>query len=96
VKCYDFGKTGHMSWEFPDKKKEGGGKFHIFEEHKRNVEEKEVEEGRSLMMRKVLVKPKKEEKEPVQRNNLFMTSCKTKDWVLVSTSLFFFLDHMIY
>jgi len=30
------------------------------------------------MMRKVLLKPEKEEKEPVKRNNLFNTSCKTK------------------
>jgi hypothetical protein len=33
------------------------------------------------MMRKILIKPEKEEKEPVQRNNLFRTACKTKDRV---------------
>jgi len=38
----------------------------------------ETEEGRSLMMRKALVKPKKEVQEPIQRNSLFRISCKTK------------------
>jgi hypothetical protein len=33
------------------------------------------------MMRKILLKPKKEAKNPVQRNSLFRTSCKTKDRV---------------
>ena len=33
------------------------------------------------MMRKVLLKPKAEVKKPVQRNNLFRTTCKTKDRV---------------
>jgi hypothetical protein len=33
------------------------------------------------MMRKILLKPEKEVENPVQRNNLFRTSCKTKDRV---------------
>jgi hypothetical protein len=33
------------------------------------------------MMRKILLKPKKEVENPVQRNNLLRTSCKTKDRV---------------
>jgi hypothetical protein len=33
------------------------------------------------MMRKILLKPEKEMKNPVQKNNLFRTSCKTKDRV---------------
>jgi hypothetical protein len=45
------------------------------------MKEEEAEEGRSLMMRKVLVKPEKEVRELVQRNNLFRTSCKTRDRV---------------
>jgi hypothetical protein len=32
-------------------------------------------------MRKVLLMPEKEEENPVQRNNLFRTACKTKDRV---------------
>jgi hypothetical protein len=33
------------------------------------------------MMRKILLKPEKEMENPVQRNNLFRTACKTKDRV---------------
>jgi hypothetical protein len=33
------------------------------------------------MMRKILLKPEKEMENPVQRNSLFRTSCKTKDRV---------------
>jgi hypothetical protein len=32
-------------------------------------------------MRKILLKPKNEVENPVQRNSLFITSCKTKDRV---------------
>ena len=33
------------------------------------------------MMRKILLKPEKEEENPVQRNSLFRTTCNTKDRV---------------
>jgi hypothetical protein len=33
------------------------------------------------MMRKVILKPEKEMENPVQRNSLFRTTCKTKDRV---------------
>jgi hypothetical protein len=33
------------------------------------------------MMRKILLKPEKEIENLIQRNNLFKTSCKTKDRV---------------
>jgi hypothetical protein len=33
------------------------------------------------MMRKILLKPEKEAENPIQRNNLFRTACKTKDRV---------------
>jgi hypothetical protein len=76
------GKTGHMSWECPErKKKEGGGEAHISEAQKRNVEAEAAEDGKSLMMRKILLNPEKEVENPVQRNSLFRTSCKTKDRV---------------
>jgi hypothetical protein len=48
---------------------------------RRNVEEEYEEGGRSLLMRKILLKPEKEVENPVQRNNVFRTSCKAKDRV---------------
>jgi hypothetical protein len=49
VKCFTCGKVGHKSYECPDKKKEGG-KTHIAEAQRRNVEVEDVEGGRSPMM----------------------------------------------
>jgi hypothetical protein len=43
------------------------------------VEAEGVEGGRNLIMRKVILNREKEVEEPVQRTNLFRTSCKTKD-----------------
>jgi hypothetical protein len=57
VICYACGKTRHVSWECLKKKKEGGGEAHISEAHRRNVEAEGVEDGTSLMLRKVLLKP---------------------------------------
>jgi hypothetical protein len=53
----------------------------IYESQKRNVEAEVVEYGRSLMMRKILLKPEKEVEASVQRNSMFRTACKTKDRV---------------
>lgn len=69
-----------MSWEC-HKRKKGGGKDHILEAQKWNIVAKGVEDGRSLMMKKVILKPEPEVEKPVQRNNLFRTTCKTKDRV---------------
>jgi hypothetical protein len=80
VKCFVYGKIGHKSYACPDKKKHGG-ETHIFEARGKNVEVEDAEDGRSLMMRKVLLKPEKEPKNPTQRNSLFRTACKTKDRV---------------
>ena len=46
-----------MSWECPKRNKEGGGEAHISKEKNRNVEEEGAEDGISLMLRKVLLKP---------------------------------------
>jgi hypothetical protein len=63
------------------KKKKEGGETHIVEAQRRNVEAKDVEGERSLMMRKFFLMPEKEVENPVQRNSLFRTACKTKDRV---------------
>jgi hypothetical protein len=80
IKCFTCGKNGHKSYECLDRKKEGG-ETHIVEAQGRNVEAEDVEGGRSLMMRKVLLMPEKEAENPAQRNRLFQTACKTKDRV---------------
>jgi hypothetical protein len=63
IRCYTCGKTLHMSWECLNKKK--GGEAHISKAHRDNVEEEGAEDGTSLMMRKVLLKPEEEVKKPV-------------------------------
>jgi hypothetical protein len=80
VKCFTCGKNGHKSYECLDNKKEGG-ETHIAKVQRQNVEAEDAEGGRSLMMQKVLLTPEKEVENPVQRNNLFWTVCKTKDRV---------------
>ena len=80
MKCFVCRKIRHKSYECPDKKKDGG-ETHIAEAQGQNVEVEDAEGGRSLMMRKVLLKPEKEEENPSQRNSLFQISCKTKDMV---------------
>jgi hypothetical protein len=80
VRCYACGKTRHMSWDCP-KRKKGGGAAHISEARKRGAKVEGAEDGRSLMMKKVLLKQEPETKKPVQRKNLFRTACKTKDRV---------------
>jgi hypothetical protein len=79
VRCYAYGKTGHMSWDCPDRKK--GGEVEILEAQKKDVEAEGEQYGKSLMMKKVLLKKYTETEKPAQRNNLFRTTCKTKDRV---------------
>jgi hypothetical protein len=61
-----------MSWECPKRKKKGGGGYaQISKAQRRNVEVEETKDGKSFMMRKVLLKVEKEGKDLVHRNNLF-------------------------
>jgi hypothetical protein len=47
----------------------------------RDVEVEDVEGGRSLMMKKVILTPEKEVECSFQRTRIFQTACKTKDRV---------------
>jgi hypothetical protein len=80
VKFFVYGENGHKSYECPERKKEDG-ETHSDKEQGWNVEAEDAEGGRSLMMRKVLLKPEKEVENPSRRNKLFQTACKTKDRV---------------
>jgi hypothetical protein len=51
------------------------------EAQKRDTEAEYAEGRRSLVMWKVLLMPEKEMENSAQRNNLFRTTCKTKDRV---------------
>jgi hypothetical protein len=53
-----------MYWKCPKKGKEGG-KYNISKAQRGNVEEKGVEDGRSMMLMKVLLKPKAEVENPL-------------------------------
>jgi hypothetical protein len=70
-----------MSWECSERNKEGGGETHILEAQRHNFEAEGAEDGISLMMKKVLLKPKQEVEKIVERNSLLRTSYKTKDRV---------------
>jgi flagellar motility protein MotE (MotC chaperone) len=80
ITCFTCGKNGHKSVDCPDRKKDGG-EAHIAEAQRRDAEAEDAEDGRSLMMRKVLLTPEKEVEDTAQRNRLFRTTCKTKDRV---------------
>jgi hypothetical protein len=80
VKCFVCGKIRHKSYECTNNKKDSG-ETHISKSQGWNVEAEDAQGGRSLMMRKVLLKPEKEAENPAQRNSLFQTTCKTKDRV---------------
>ena len=51
MKCFVCGKIGHKAYDFPNRNKYGG-ETHIVEAQGWNVEAKETEGGRSLMIRK--------------------------------------------
>jgi hypothetical protein len=80
MRCYACGKTGHMSWECLERKKEEG-EAHISEAQKLNFEAEGVEDGIYWMLRKVLLKPKPEVEKSIQSNSLFRITYKTKDKV---------------
>jgi hypothetical protein len=78
ITCFICAKNGHKAVDCPDRRK-NGGEAHIAQGQRRDAEEEGAEDGRSLMMSKVLLTPEKEVEDAVQRNKLFRTTCKTKD-----------------
>jgi hypothetical protein len=80
ITCFTCGKNGHGSFECPDKNKDIR-EAHIAEAQRSDVENEDIEGGRSLMMQKVLLTPGKEVEDSAQRTRLFRTACKTKYWV---------------
>jgi hypothetical protein len=80
IKCYASRKRGHISWDCPERKKEGG-EAHISEAQKQDVEAEGAEDGKSLMTKKVILKQDPENNKQTQQNNLFRIACKTKDGV---------------
>jgi uncharacterized protein YlzI (FlbEa/FlbD family) len=77
ITCYTCGKNGHKAVDCPNRKTDKG-EAHIAQAQRRDAEEEDAEDGRSLMMRKVLLTPEKEVEDTIQRNRLFRTTCKTK------------------
>jgi hypothetical protein len=65
ITCYTCGKNGHKAVDCPDRKKDGG-EAHIAEAQRRVAEAEDAEDGRSLMMRKVLLTPEKEVEDTAQ------------------------------
>ena len=70
ITCFTCGNNGHKEVDCPDRKKDGG-EAHIAEAQRRDVEVEDAEDGRSLMMRKVLLTPEKEVEDTAQRIRLF-------------------------
>jgi hypothetical protein len=56
-----------------------GGRAHVAEAQRRDVEDEDTGSGKSLTVHKALLKPEKEV-ETTQRCRLFRTTCKTQGW----------------
>eukprot|EP00253_Pinus_taeda_P017000 PITA_17000 len=82
VWCYTCGEWGHMSWDCPHNKPTRQRNANVAKakpEPPRLMEKEEPpEEGESLLWRRTLLRAEPEIREPVQRKNLFRTTCKSK------------------
>eukprot|EP00253_Pinus_taeda_P032129 PITA_32129 len=82
IRCYVCGELGHGSWDCPHNKTTTQRNVNIGEtkEEKLQVTRKEEppEVGETLLLKRVLLKAKKEVNEPAQRKILFRTMCKCK------------------
>jgi hypothetical protein len=78
ITCFTCGKDGHKVVDCPERKMDGG-RAHVIEAQKCDMEGEGSESGKSLTVHKVLLKPEKEV-DTAQRCRLFRTTCKTQGW----------------
>ena len=72
------GKDGHKAVDCPERKMDGG-KAHVAEAQRCDVDSEDADSGRSLGTHKILLTPEKEVDNSVQRSRLFRTDCTAKD-----------------
>lgn len=85
-KCFQCGEVGHRVYECPqihqETNKKGATRKHMVQEDKESIASPEdvveLVHGESLMFRRILVNPSKEENGPSQRGSLFRTVCKSR------------------
>lgn len=82
VRCYTCGQLGHMSWDYLEnvaRWREAQITQPKIEPPNTKEEFVDVlEEGETLMTKRVLLKTNKDACKPIQRRNLFKTTCKEK------------------
>jgi hypothetical protein len=78
ITCFTCGKDGHKAVDCPERKMDGG-KAHITEAQRRDVESEDADSGRSLGTHKILLAPEKEVDSSVQWSRLFRTTCTAKE-----------------
>ena len=71
-----------MSWDCPRNKSIGHRNVNVTEAQEESKEETKVnnplEDGKALMLKRVLVKTEKQVHEPIQRKSMFRTRCKSQ------------------
>jgi hypothetical protein len=79
ITCFTCGKDRHKAVDCPDRKMDGG-KAHVAEAQRRDIEDEDTGSGESLTVYKALLTPEEEVDSSAQRCRLFRTTCKTKVW----------------
>eukprot|EP00253_Pinus_taeda_P027745 PITA_27745 len=82
IRRYTCGEWGHVSWDCPHNRTTSQRNANVAKakpKTPRIIEKEESPEvGESLLLKRALLKVEKETEEPVQRNSLFRTTCKSK------------------